>query len=262
MIIRVALAGASGRMGQTLQDLIAHRMDMLFVGALASTALQSAAHPVVTDLRELDEPHVVIDFSQPEFTLEVARQCARYQVPLISGTTGLSQAQMYELEQLAEKIPLLWAPNMSTGVNLLEWLVRLVARALPESEAEIVEWHHHGKRDAPSGTALRLGEAVAEARGTRLEEVGEYGERTGARSKETIGFSVIRAGDVVGDHQVIFGEEGEALSLSHRATSRTAFASGALRAAKWLVNQAPGFYDMHDVLGLKEKIGGILSRKD
>jgi 4-hydroxy-tetrahydrodipicolinate reductase len=262
-MIRVGLAGASGKMGRTLQDLISHRQDMVCAGAIARVASASAALPVVTNVADLDSPDVVIDFSEPGFAMEVARQCARAGVALVSGTTGFAPKDFLQLEELAEQIPMLWAANMSLGVNLMTILSEWVAGILPDFDVEIVEAHHRHKKDAPSGTALRLGEAVATGRGRRLEDVAIYdrSEVRQARDPDAIGFAVIRGGDIVGDHSVLFAGDGELLTLSHRATSRATFASGALLAARWLVLQKPGFYSMSDALELDRRFQALLQRQ-
>jgi len=173
----------------------------------------------------------------------------------VLGTTGLSPAEGDSVRKAAERIPVLWAPNMSVGMNLLFDLVRRVAAVLgPECDAEVVEMHHRHKKDAPSGTAIRLAQSLANGRGRELEEVAVYGRsgETGERPRGEIGIHALRGGDVVGDHRVLFASEGEILELSHRATNRDAFAMGALRAAVWLNGRPPGLYDMGHVLRLYE----------
>jgi 4-hydroxy-tetrahydrodipicolinate reductase len=197
---------------------------------------------------------VVIDFTAPAASLHHAQVCAARGVALVVGTTGFSAKQKEDLRAAARKIPLLLAPNMSVGVNVLFRLVAEAARALgPAYEVEIVEMHHRMKRDAPSGTALRLAEVAASALGLPEKDVfvcERHGD-TGARKAGTIGVQALRGGDVVGDHTVHFLADGERLELTHRATSRDNFARGALRAARWLAGRKPGFYDMQDVLGFR-----------
>ena len=194
---------------------------------------------------------MVIDFTAPAASLEHAKVCAGRGVALVVGTTGLSAGQKDELRGAGRKVPVLLAPNMSVGVNVLFRLVAEAARALgPAYEVEIVETHHRMKRDAPSGTALRLAEVAAGALGLAADAfVCQRQGETGARRPGTIGIQALRGGDVVGDHTVHFLADGERLELTHRASSRENFARGALRAARWLAGKKPGFYGMQDVLG-------------
>jgi 4-hydroxy-tetrahydrodipicolinate reductase len=197
---------------------------------------------------------VVVDFTAPAASVQHARACAERGVGLVVGTTGLSPEQKSELGAAAKRIPLLFAPNMSVGVNVLFRLVGEAARALGNAyEVEIVEMHHRMKRDAPSGTALRLAEVVAGALGldARASSVYQRQGDTGARRAGTIGVQALRGGDVVGDHTVYFLADGERLELTHRATSRDNFARGAVRAARFIAGKAPGLYDMQDVLGFR-----------
>lgn len=200
-----------------------------------------------------DKP-VIIDFTTPSTSLEHLRLAGKKKFSMVIGTTGFSPEERKELKRMARVIPCVWAPNMSVGVNLVFKLATEVARILGDDfDVEIIEAHHRRKVDAPSGTALRIGELIAEVRGKKFNEVGAYGRRgrIGERSKEEIGMQVIRAGDIVGDHTVIFGGEGERLEITHRTHSRDTFARGALRAAQWLIKQKKGLYDMMDVLGFK-----------
>ncbi len=215
-------------------------------GALVSDQLASA----------LDSCDVVIDFSLPESSMETLRLTVAKNKSLVIGTTGFSAEQKKEISELAPKIRCVLAPNMSIGVNMLFKAVRDVAQALGDDyDVEIVEAHHKFKKDAPSGTAVRISEIVAEALNRDLGEVGVYGREgiTEGRGPKEIGVHTVRAGDIVGEHRVLFGGMGETLELFHRAQSRETFARGAVRAAKWLVDQAPGLYDMQDVLGFNNK---------
>ncbi len=192
---------------------------------------------------------VVIDFSRPELSVLLAAEAARTGKALVVGTTGLSAAQMNALRDAGGDAPVCYSANMSLGVNLLAALVEQAARALPDADIEILEVHHRHKLDAPSGTALLLGEAAASARGAALADI-SVTDRRGARAPGQIGFASVRGGDVVGDHSVMLAAEGEIITLSHRAQSRDIFAAGALKAALWLASQPNGFYSMRDVLGL------------
>ncbi len=210
--------------------------------------------PLVDDLQTvLEHFDVLIDFTAPEATLRHLDLCRAAGKRMVIGTTGFDAAQKARIAAVAEDIAIVFAPNMSIGVNLCLKLLDTAARVLgDEVDIEIVEAHHRHKVDAPSGTALRMGEVVAAALGRDLETCAVYGRqgRTGARERTTIGFETIRAGDIVGDHTVMFAAEGEIVEITHRASSRLTFASGAVRAAGWVMHQPPGLYDMQAVLGL------------
>lgn len=196
---------------------------------------------------------LLIAFTTPASTLADLAFCRQHCKAMVIGTTGLTADQREAIESAAADIPIVFAPNMSVGVNLCLKLLEIAAQVMgEEADIEIIEAHHRHKVDAPSGTALRLGEAVANALGRRLEEVAVYGRQgyTGPRDRKTIGFETIRAGDVVGEHWVWFATEGERVEIVHRASSRMTFARGAVRAARWLEGRPPGLYDMQDVLGL------------
>jgi 4-hydroxy-tetrahydrodipicolinate reductase len=197
---------------------------------------------------------VVIDFSSPGSTLALIPQAVAHQKPLVIGTTGLPPDAVATIRDASAKIPIVFAPNMSLGMNVMFKIVADVARALgSEYDVEIIEAHHRLKKDAPSGTALRLGQILADATKHRLDDVGVYARRgdIGPRTPGEIGIQTVRAGDIVGDHTVLFGGLGERLEVTHRASSRDTFARGALRAAQWLPGKSPGLYDMQDVLGLR-----------
>ncbi|MGR3434933.1 MAG: 4-hydroxy-tetrahydrodipicolinate reductase [Shimia sp.] len=265
----IAVTGASGRMGRMLLRMVAESATARLVGALerpghpwigqdAGTAMGGAPLGVtVTDdpLEALAPAQAVIDFTTPEATLAVAAIAAQARAVHVIGTTGMTDAQIAALEPAARHAVIVRAGNMSLGVNLLVQLTRRVAAALDaDFDVEIVEAHHRHKVDAPSGTALMLGEAAAAGRGVALGDVAERGRDgiTGARGAGAIGFSAIRGGDVVGEHDVIFAAEGERIVLRHLATDRAIFARGALKAALWGQGRTPGQYDMTDVLGLRD----------
>ena len=266
-VLNVAILGASGRMGRTLVPLLAEAGDLRLSGALAApgdpaigqdagvlAAVMPLAVAVTSDPdRALEGADVAIDFTLPGPSIAHARRCLALGRPLVVGTTGHDEAGRAELARVARDIPLVLAPNMSLGVNLLFRLAELAARALGEDyDAEIVEAHHRHKVDAPSGTALGLGEAVARGRGTTLQRVAVHGRHgaTGPRPRGAIGFAVLRGGDIVGDHRLVFAGPGERLELAHVAHDRSGFARGALAAARWLVGRPSGLYSMQDVLGL------------
>jgi len=203
----------------------------------------------------MDDFDVLIDFTEPKATLANLAQCAVKGKAMVSGTTGLSEIERNELKSFGEVMPLVFASNMSVGVNLCFKLLAEAAKALGEDyDVEIIEAHHHHKVDSPSGTALSMGEVVADALGRDLRQCAVYGRegQIGARTKEEIGFVTIRAGDVVGDHTVLFATEGERIEITHKASSRMTFAKGAVRAAGWLAGKENGLYDMPDVLRLRD----------
>lgn len=270
MTIRIGITGAAGRMGRMLAEAIAdseadivlalavERSGSTLVGAdMGELIGRERSGVVVTDNLSagLSEIDVLIDFTVPEATLANAEACASAGVAMVVGTTGLTPEQTATLDAQAQKIALCKAANFSTGVNVALRLLAQAAAVLGDDvDIEIVEAHHRHKIDAPSGTALAMGEVVAHTLGRNLPEVAVYGRegRTGARDRQTIGFATVRAGDVVGDHTVIFAADGERLEITHKASSRMAFARGAVRAAMWLAERGPGRYDMQDVLGFRE----------
>ena len=262
--VRIGIAGASGRMGQALIDATLAAPDLTLTVALdvAQSAMAGADAGARSGRRTgvivsadvdavLSQCDVLIDFTRPEGTLAHAAACARDGVRLVAGTTGFSAGQKAELAAFAQRTAIVFAPNMSVGVNVLLKLVERAAAQLgPAYDIEIVEMHHKHKVDAPSGTALGLGEAAARGAGVALATHAVYAREgvTGPRKAGTIGFATLRGGDVVGEHTVVFAGAGERVELTHRATSRATFAEGALRAARFVADRAPGLYDMADVL--------------
>ncbi len=264
---RIAVMGAAGRMGKTLIEAV-QQAD----GAQLSAAIDRADSSLVgADVGELvaqgkigvnlsgdlsavlDQFDVLIDFTHPSVTLKNLEICRAAGKAMIIGTTGFSPQEKQLLAEAGKQIPIVFAANFSVGVNLCLKLLDTAARVLgDEVDIEIIEAHHRHKVDAPSGTALRMGEVVANALGRDLQKVAVYGRegQTGARERETIGFATVRAGDVVGDHTVLFAADGERVEITHKASSRMTFAKGAVRAALWLQGRQPGLYDMQDVLGL------------
>lgn len=263
----IAIAGASGRMGRVLLETVAAADDCRVFAALdragsdsigvdsGTLAGRANGVPVAGDLDALAGAHTLIDFTRPEATMAHLAACRRHRVNLVIGTTGFSEQEKAVIREAAQDIAIVMAPNMSVGVNLLLNLLDTAARAMAEGyDIEIVEMHHRHKVDAPSGTALRLGEAVAHALGRDLAECAVYGREgiTGERDPSTIGFATMRGGDVVGDHTVVFAGIGERVEISHKASSRATFAQGAVRAARFLAGRTSGLFDMQDVLGLKK----------
>lgn len=266
-MMRVAVAGASGRMGRTLLEAVAQAPDVRLAAALERPGspflgrdageLVGAPCGVVIDddiERTLATADVLIDFTRPEATLAHLAACDVLKVKLVIGTTGLTEHHRARMVDVAQRIGIVAAPNMSVGVNLVFKLLDAAARVLAEGyDVEIVEAHHRHKVDAPSGTALRMGEVVANALGRELASCAVYGREgiTGERNPSTIGFATVRGGDIVGDHTVLFAGMGERVEITHKASSRATFAQGALRAARWLADRPAGLYDMQDVLGLR-----------
>ena len=264
--LRIAVSGASGRMGQMLIDAVLATDDCQLVGALdiaGSPALGQDAGGFmgratgVTITADIDsglrDTQVLIDFTRPEGTLAHLARCRALGVKAVIGTTGFSAAQKAEITDHAQAIALVFSPNMSVGVNVVMRLLDQAARALAQGyDIEIVEAHHRHKVDAPSGTALKMGEVIASALGRNLSEHGVFVRHgvSGERVPGSIGFSAIRGGDIVGDHTVMFAGTGERIEISHRSTSRANYAHGSLRAARFLASQSSGLFDMNDVLGL------------
>jgi 4-hydroxy-tetrahydrodipicolinate reductase len=268
MTTRIAIAGAAGRMGKILIEAVklAESVELgaaivrpgsSLVGVDAGELTATGRNGILTVdniAAVIDQFDVLIDFTTPENTLANAALCAQHGKKIVIGTTGFTPQQKTELEKILAPVSACIAANFSVGVNLCFKLTELATKVLAEnSDIEILEAHHRHKVDAPSGTALRLGEVVAAAAGRDLSKVAVYGRegQTGARARETIGFATVRAGDVVGDHTVLFASEGERVEITHKASSRMAFASGAVRAAHWLMQKDRGIFDMQDVLGLK-----------
>ncbi len=268
MTTRIGVTGAAGRMGRTLIEAIAladgeielsaaiEQPGSSLIGAdsgeLAGQGKNGVA--IVGSLQEvIDDIDVLIDFTVPAATADNVRLCADRKVAIVIGTTGFTPEQQAGIESAAEGVPICKASNFSTGVNLCFRLLETAAKVLGNDvDIEVYEAHHRHKIDAPSGTALSMGQVVADALGRDLSKVAVYGRegQTGARDRETIGFATVRAGDIVGDHTVTFAAEGERVEITHKASSRMSFARGAVRAAGWLAAQGPGLYDMQDVLGL------------
>jgi len=273
-VLKIAVAGVAGRMGRTLVQAVVEAN----LGTSASEIILSAAVqrpgstllgadvgelsgigrigiPVVATLAEIDFD-LLIDFTTVESTLSNLEFCKTHGKSMVIGTTGFSESDKQLLYDAGESIPIVFAANMSVGMNLCFHLLKQMSQVLAvDSDIEIIETHHRHKVDSPSGTALRLGEVIADTLGRDLNECAVYG-REGIdepRDRETIGFATVRGGDVVGDHTVLFASEGERVELTHKASSRMTFAKGAVRAAKWLAGKPTSCYDMEDVLGLRDK---------
>jgi 4-hydroxy-tetrahydrodipicolinate reductase len=265
--LNIAIAGSSGRMGRALLESVAQAPDMQLSAALdqnGSPYLGRDAGELIGTIcgvRVMDDValalsgcDVLIDFTRPEGTLLHLAACRAEGVKMVIGTTGFSKNQKEELRAASQYIPIVLAPNMSIGVNVTLKLVELAAGVLGDGyDIEIIEAHHRHKVDAPSGTALRMGEVAAEARGKNLSEVAVYGREgiTGERVPGAIGFATVRGGDIIGDHTVLFAGVGERIEISHKAGSRATFAEGALRAARFLAGKESGLFDMQDVLALR-----------
>lgn len=267
-MMRVIVTGVAGRMGGRLVTLLLQSADLSLVGAV-----EGKGHPSIgkdageqagcgqcdvrigDDLRSvIDAGDVVVDFSAPPASLSHLKIAAHHKRAMVIGTTGFSEADLEQIRASAKMVPCVLSPNMSVGVNLIFKVVAEMAKALGDDyDIEVIESHHRLKKDAPSGTAMKMAQILADATGRNLEQVGVYARKgiTGERKRGEIGIQAIRAGDIVGDHTVLFGGMGERLEVTHRAQSRDTFAAGALRAARWVVTQPAGLYDMMDVLGIK-----------
>ncbi|NOY66575.1 MAG: 4-hydroxy-tetrahydrodipicolinate reductase [Gammaproteobacteria bacterium] len=267
-MIQIAIAGAAGRMGRALID-ACHNTDGMSVTAAVEfpgssllgadagelAGIGNIGVALVGDLAKVtDDFDVLIDFTRPEVTEANLRFCAEAGKRIVIGTTGLTDEQKFLIDVTAKKTAVLFAPNMSVGVNLCFKLLNIAARVMGNDvDIEIIEAHHRHKVDAPSGTALRMGEVVADALGRNLKECAVYGRegQTGERDSQTIGFETIRAGDIVGEHTVMFADLGERVEITHKASSRMNFAKGAVRAVAFLMENETGLFDMQDVLGLR-----------
>lgn len=266
-MLRVAVVGAAGRMGKTLIEAVRavpilqltaaiDRPESSLIGADVGelAGVGRIGVNLVGDLSNvLDDFDVLIDFTHPTVTLHNLAVCRQAGKAMVIGTTGFSEAERQLLQDAGQDIAIVFAANFSVGVNLCLKLLDTAARVLgDDADIEIIEAHHRHKVDAPSGTALRMGEVVAAALGRNLTDVAVYGRegQTGARERETIGFATVRAGDVVGDHTVLFAADGERVEITHKASSRMTFAKGAVRSVQWLAGKSAGLYDMQDVLEL------------
>ena len=266
-MVRVGVCGAAGRMGKTIIE-VCHDSENIELGAaiehpdsealgqdagiLAGTGTSGIL--IVDDINAVAEDFdVLIDFTFADATIENLRKCRALGKRMVIGTTGLTQQQQDEITSASQDCALVFAPNMSIGVNLCFKLIELATKIVGEdTDIEIIEAHHNQKKDAPSGTAVKMGEIVADTLGRDLKDCAVYGrEGIGdVRDRKTIGFETIRAGDIVGDHTVMFASAGERIEITHKASSRKTFASGAVRAAKWIMQHDSGLFDMQDVLGL------------
>jgi 4-hydroxy-tetrahydrodipicolinate reductase len=268
MATRIAINGAAGRMGRCLIQAVEQTEGLELSAAIdrADSSLLGSDAGELAGVGKLDititadveaataNSDVIIDFTLPEVTMALVPHCVANQCRLVIGTTGFTAEQKVQIEQSSQQVAMLMAPNMSVGVNLSLKLLDIAARVLGNDvDIEIIEAHHRHKVDAPSGTALRMGEVVADALGRDLKTCAVYGRegRTGERDRNTIGFATVRAGDIVGDHTVMFAAEGERVEITHKASSRMTFALGAMRASSWLMAHQSGLYDMQDVLDLR-----------
>ena len=255
--IRVGVSGAAGRMGRAIAFEVENYSDWVL-----AAALESETNPSIGEFAEKSQEvriasefdpakvDVFIDFSMPAAVIKLLSECRRHKIPMVIGVTGLSEDEKSLIAEAAKDIPIVAAPNMSLGVNLMSDIVRYIAEVMENFDTEIFEAHHRHKKDAPSGTALRLGEIIAKARGQKFNDVAVF-DRSGkdsARKKDDIGFSVMRGGDIVGEHRVVFANEDEQLEIVHRATGRNTFVMGALLACDFVAEAAPGVYGMGDAI--------------
>lgn len=263
-MLKIAVAGAAGRMGRSLINACSESDNCQLSAAIEQSGnsligsdagdlvgLGTCGVKIVDNLS--DDFDTLIDFTRPEATIKNLEFCVANNKSIVIGTTGFSDEQKQQITKASESISVVFAPNMSVGVNLCFKLLEIAASVLGDDvDIEIIEAHHRHKVDAPSGTAIRMGEIVAKALGRNLKECAVYGREGvgGERDRKTIGFETIRAGDIVGEHTVMFADIGERVEITHKASSRMTFANGAIRAATWLQDQSAGLYDMQDVLGL------------
>ena len=268
MKVKVAILGCSGRMGRNLIQAAHEHESIELVGGSVRESSSFAGFDLgelagigtiglktSTTLTELSDAEVYIDFTSIETTLENIKWCQQQQKALVIGTTGFTDEQVKVIEKAGESFPVVLAPNTSVGVNLMFKLLEVTAKAIGDyTDIEIFEAHHRFKKDAPSGTAVKMGQVIADTLGRDLNKCAVYGREgiTDERDKDTIGFATVRAGDIVGEHTAFFADLGERIEITHKASSRMTFALGAMRAAFWLNNAENGFYDMQDVLGLKD----------
>jgi 4-hydroxy-tetrahydrodipicolinate reductase len=266
-MVRIAIAGAAGRMGRNLVKATYHN-PQASVGAASERSESSLIGVDVGELcgeghfeislvddlaKTVDNFDVIIDFTAPKSTMANIELCKQHGKQLVIGTTGFSEEEKQQIDEAAKQVPIIMAPNYSVGVNLVFKLLEKAAKVMGDyCDIEVVEAHHRYKVDAPSGTALGMGEAIAGAMGNNLNDVAVYAREgiTGERTKDEIGFATIRAGDIVGEHTAMFADIGERVEITHKATDRMTFANGAVKAAIWLHDKPAGFYTMTDVLGL------------
>ena len=267
MKVKVAILGCSGRMGRNLiQAAVEHQSIELIGGSVRESSsfvnfdlgelagIGAIGNKTSTQLNDLLDADVFIDFTSIETTLENIKWCQQHNKSLVIGTTGFSDEQVKVIEQAGNSMPIILAPNTSVGVNLMFKLLEITAKAIGDyTDIEIFEAHHRFKKDAPSGTAVKMGQVVADTLGRDLNKVAVYGREgiSDERDPKTIGFATVRAGDIVGEHTAFFADLGERIEITHKASSRMTFALGAMRAAFWLADAENGYYDMQDVLGLK-----------
>lgn len=268
MKVKVAILGCSGRMGRNLIQAAAEHESIELVGGTVRptssfngfdlgeiAGIGSLGLTTANELSEITDADVFIDFTSIEATLENIKWCQANNKAIVIGTTGFTDEQVAEIQAAGKDCPIVLAPNTSVGVNLLFKLLEITSKAIGDyTDIEIFEAHHRFKKDAPSGTAVKMGQVIADTLGRDLNKCAVYGREgiTGERDRETIGFATVRAGDIIGEHTAFFADLGERLEITHKATSRMTFALGAMRAAFWLSEADVGFYDMQDVLGLKD----------
>lgn len=267
--MRIAIAGANGRMGRMLIEAILNSEDMQLTVALDHAGAVSIGNDagvflgidtgilISDDLSQLKQADCLIDFTRPAGTMNHLQACLEHDCKLIIGTTGFNEEEKEKIQQAGEHIAIVFAPNMSVGVNVTLRLIEMAATLMQQGfDAEVFEAHHRNKVDAPSGTALAMGEAIANAWDVNLNEVADWARHgeTGVRKDGNIGFSVVRGGDIIGDHTVFFCGDGERIEISHRSSNRTTYAQGSLRAARFLKNKDKGLFSMQDVLNIKSQV--------
>ncbi|MDR3330950.1 MAG: 4-hydroxy-tetrahydrodipicolinate reductase [Endomicrobium sp.] len=260
--MKIIICGAAGKMGQAIITMAKSDDDVEILGTMECDGNKAvgSGDPIILSISDLEkflfEADVIIDFTNPESSLENLEMAKKHNTPIVIGTTGFIESQKRKITEISRNVPVVFSPNMSIGINILFKLIEDITKIIPDYDVEVVELHHNKKKDSPSGTAEKLAEVVALSRGKNINDVVVYGRHflNKTRKKDEIGVLSVRAGDIVGDHTVYFAGLGDRIELTHRAHSRSAFAAGAIRAAKWISNQKPGLYDMSDVLSLKQAI--------
>lgn len=248
-MINLLINGICGKMGTEVVKLLKHYPEICLLGGVSTHFTPNLPYPIYTSIEEISQkPDILLDFSSPKSTMLLLPYCCNYHIPLVIATTGFSQEEQTKIEEASLKIPIFQSSNMSYCIMLMQKIASLLSKELPNSEIEIIEVHHSKKKDAPSGTALMLADSINHANGNSYSYQFGRHPKSSPRSSKEIGFSSVRGGNIIGEHELLFFQENETISLKHCAYSRSIFADGALKAVQFLVNQKPGFYTMENLL--------------